>query len=98
VAFSKFFTNHPASVGETYWQHFKFALNIFFSLLKAAFACLVHAILPPLFPSAASSEVRKLHQGIEARASESKQDNESTVLLSSIESPALQPPEQLTTL
>jgi len=64
----KLFTEHPASAGETYWQHFRFAAKIFRSLSKAAFACLVHAVFPPLFQKTASTEIRSLHEGIESRA------------------------------
>ena len=58
MAVRKLFTEHPASVGETYWQHFRFAAKVFRSLSKAAFACLVHAVFPPLFQKTASTEIR----------------------------------------
>lgn len=61
------FTNHPASVGQSYFDHFKFAVKVSFSLLKACFACLVHAVYPPLFENTASVTVSDLHNRIEQR-------------------------------
>ena len=48
------FTEHPASVGETYWQHLAFALGFAGKLLLAGLAALVHAVLPFLFKTTAS--------------------------------------------
>ncbi len=78
---TNFFTGHPASVGETYWQHFKFAAKVFMSLFKAAFACLIHAIFPPLFPETASSEIRSLNADLEKRLLAESVNDESHVAL-----------------
>ena len=43
---NNFFTQHPTKIGETYWQHFKFAACFGFKLLWAGSACLLHAIFP----------------------------------------------------
>lgn len=48
------FTDHPASVGESYWQHLAFALGFSFKLFVAAVAALVHAVFPFLFKTTAS--------------------------------------------
>ncbi|MBT95527.1 MAG: hypothetical protein CL431_06155 [Acidimicrobiaceae bacterium] len=61
------FTDHPASVGQSYFDHFKFAVNIAFCLLKACFACLAHAVYPPLFENTASVTIGDLHSRIEQR-------------------------------
>lgn len=45
----KFFTQHPFSVGETYLQHFKYALLFGVSMLMGGLACIIHAIFPFLF-------------------------------------------------
>ena len=78
---TNFFTGHPASVGETYWEHFKFATKVFLSLIKAAFACLIHAIFPPLFPKTASSEIVSLHDDLEKRPLTESFNDESHVAL-----------------
>ncbi|MEP7083652.1 MAG: DUF6356 family protein [Betaproteobacteria bacterium] len=58
------FSEHPASVGETYFQHMGVALTFGFTLLAAGFACLVHALFPFLFTTTARVTIQKLHQRI----------------------------------
>ncbi len=55
------FTAHPASVDETYSEHFASATYFARQLFVAAFACLVHAVLPFLFANTASGILRRLH-------------------------------------
>lgn len=62
-----FFTAHPASVNETYFQHMRFALSFAGLLFLAGMAALVHAILPALFENTASRIIRRLHRRIEHR-------------------------------
>ena len=56
-----FFSAHPASVGETYWQHMAVALKFSFALFSAAFAALIHAFFPALFETTASQQINRLH-------------------------------------
>jgi hypothetical protein len=56
------FTAHPASVGETYAEHFASATSFAAQLFLAAAACLVHACLPFLFEKTASGILRRLHE------------------------------------
>ncbi len=86
---SKIFTSHPASVGETYWQHFTFAIKIFISLAKAAFACLIHAVIPSLFENTTSSEIRNLHDGLDKRPVVGSGDDESRVPVGGFQQPLL---------
>jgi hypothetical protein len=58
---TKLFTEHPASVGETYGQHLRSAGTFAIRLLIAGAACLTHAVLPFLFKHTASRFVRELH-------------------------------------
>ena len=60
----KFFTQHPASIGETYWQHFGVAFSFAIALFGAAFAALVHAFLPSCFEKTASLKIAELHNRI----------------------------------
>ena len=55
------FTEHPASVGETYGQHFLAAMGFSLSLFRAALVCGVHAVLPFLFEKTGSQCITKLH-------------------------------------
>jgi hypothetical protein len=66
MAVKRYFTEHPASVGETYGEHFRVASHFAKELVTAAMAAACHAILPSLFPSTASSKVRRLHAEITA--------------------------------
>jgi hypothetical protein len=56
-----FFTKHPESVGETYWQHMGVALSFAGALFYAAFAALVHAFFPALCEKTASNKITALH-------------------------------------
>ena len=67
LAFFAGFKDHPASVGESYAQHFRFAVRFSALLMFAGFAAGVHAIVPPLFPTTASGILRRLHAEIERR-------------------------------
>jgi hypothetical protein len=57
----KLFTEHPASVGESYGQHFASALSFSLAMLGAGLACLVHAIFPFWCVTTGSDTVRRLH-------------------------------------
>ena len=55
------FTKHPASVGETYLQHFRHASSFGIRLIFAGTACLLHGIFPFLFVKTGSNQVTQLH-------------------------------------
>lgn len=55
------FTQHPAEVGETYWQHQRVALGFAAALFTAGCAALVHAFLPFLFVKTGSEAIARLH-------------------------------------
>ena len=59
--FSRLFTDHPRSVGETYFEHMGMAFGFAASLAWAALACLVHALLPFLFVRTGSQIIDELH-------------------------------------
>ena len=54
------FTAHPASVDETYGEHFLAALSFALRLQVAALVCLVHALLPFLFVKTGSTIIAEL--------------------------------------
>ena len=58
---SEIFTRHPATVGETYGQHFRAALGFAARMLIGGLACLVHAVLPFLFVRTGSGIIDELH-------------------------------------
>jgi len=55
------FTEHPASVGESYREHFVMASGFSLVMLKAAFCCGVHAILPFAFEKTGSDCITELY-------------------------------------
>jgi hypothetical protein len=61
------FTDHPASVGETYGEHFAVAGGFGLSMVLAGLACMVHAVLPFLFVRTASDTVQALHARMSGR-------------------------------
>ncbi len=48
------FTAHPASVNETYTQHFAFALRFGRRMLQGGSAAAIHAVFPFVFVTTAS--------------------------------------------
>ena len=55
------FTEHPATVGETYGEHFVSAMGFSLAMIRAAFCCAVHAVLPFLFVKTGSECITELH-------------------------------------
>jgi Family of unknown function (DUF6356) len=56
------FNAHPASVGESYWQHMGTAFSFGLTMLLTAFACFVHAVLPFLFVKTGSEVITRLNR------------------------------------
>jgi len=54
------FTAHPASVGETYQQHFGFALAFGVRMTLGGLAAIVHAVFPFAFITTASRALEDL--------------------------------------
>ena len=57
----RLFTEHPASVGESYWAHLLRASWFAGKMLLGAGACLVHAIFPFVFVKTGSQTITLLH-------------------------------------
>ncbi|HKT73463.1 MAG TPA: DUF6356 family protein [Steroidobacteraceae bacterium] len=63
----RLFTEHPASVGETYSEHLAAASGFGLRMMLAGGACLIHAVLPFLFVKTASRTVMALHERMASR-------------------------------
>jgi len=61
VSLQRIFTEHPSSVGETYWQHLGTAWGFSWRMMLASLACLIHALLPFLFVKTGSRSITELH-------------------------------------
>ena len=58
---ARIFTDHPASVGESYGEHLVTAAGFGLRMVVAGGACLVHAVLPFLFVKTGSTQITVLH-------------------------------------
>jgi len=75
----KLFTEHPASVGETYGQHFRAAFGFALAMVVGGLACLLHALLPFLCVTTGSRTVGRLHERmVRNRAQVSSKGRDST--------------------
>ena len=61
MALRKLFTEHPASVDETYGQHLVHASGFGIRMILGGFACLLHGIFPFLFVKTGSQQIATLH-------------------------------------
>ena len=57
----RLFTEHPASVGETYFEHLCTATGFALQMVLGGVACLVHALLPFLFQRTGSECIEHLY-------------------------------------
>lgn len=57
----RLFLDHPRSVEESYLAHFRSATGFALTMLGAALAVAVHAVIPCLFERTASRTVTRLH-------------------------------------
>jgi len=62
MSIQRLFTEHPASVDETYGEHFVMASSFGIRMILGGFACLIHGILPFLFVRTGSVQVSTLHE------------------------------------
>ncbi len=68
MALRKHFIEHPASVGETYFAHFRVAAHFSRCLTKAAAAAAVHAVVPSMCATTASECIRELYSEMNSGA------------------------------
>jgi len=63
----KFFTDHPSTVDETYFQHMRFAARFAARLFLAGSAAIIHAIFPAFCETTASDQIKAMHAEITNR-------------------------------
>ena len=63
----RIFLSHPRSVGETYTEHAGVAARFGATMVVGGLACMIHAVLPTVFPRTASDRVKKLYAQMVAR-------------------------------
>ncbi len=64
----RLFTAHPRSIGESYAEHLAMAFGFGWRMAVAGVGCMIHALLPSVFPNAASRTVIALEGVMRARA------------------------------
>jgi hypothetical protein len=57
----RLFTDHPATVNETYGQHFVSATSFGLRMIWGGLVCLVHALIPGVCCTKASEMIGELH-------------------------------------
>ncbi|MEH3159873.1 MAG: DUF6356 family protein [Sphingomonas taxi] len=67
------FTDHPASVGESYTQHMRVATGFGLRMIAGGVAALVHGICPFLFTTTGSRTIEALHGDIVAKRADEVQ-------------------------
>ena len=61
------FTDHPATVGETYPAHFQVATRFGLRMIAGGVAAVLHGIFPFLFTTTGSRTIEALHGEIVAK-------------------------------
>ena len=62
TTWNRLFTDHPASVDETYGQHFAAAMGFGLRMIWGGLVCMVHAIVPGAFCTKGSDMICELHE------------------------------------
>ena len=57
----RLFTDHPATVNETYGQHFVSAMSFGFRMIWGGLVCIAHAFVPGFACSKGSEIIGELH-------------------------------------
>jgi hypothetical protein len=68
------FTAHPHSIGETYFQHMKFAFLFGAKMAVGGCASIIHAIFPFVFQTTGSNMLMKLAQFYIERKTDHKEN------------------------
>lgn len=63
---NRIFLEHPRSLGESYWEHQRHALQFGTVMIVAGIACLIHALIPALFERTGSTMISRLYHRLVA--------------------------------
>ena len=62
MGLKRLFTEHPASVGETYFEHLCAATGFAVRMVLGGIACFLHALFPFAFRRTGSDCIQQLHE------------------------------------
>lgn len=65
--FRRLFLDHPASVDESYVEHFRVASGFGMAMIVGGLGALVHAVLPAAFQTTGSDTIARLHARMVAK-------------------------------
>jgi len=77
----KAFTQHPASVGENYFQHMESSFSFGTKMFFASFACFAHGIFPFICTSRGSQAITELHARMISHRHRDCEKNENSTAL-----------------
>ncbi len=66
--------DHLHFVKESYWQHMGFAMKFSLRMIFGGIGGLLHALIPAIFQTTASTTVKSLHEEMEARFARQKNE------------------------
>jgi len=87
------FSEHPASVGESYFEHMGVAFRFSGKMFSAAFCCFVHGLFPFLFVRAGSDCVSELYLAMVIKRDRRKGVSVPTAAISDQQSAGVHPAE-----
>lgn len=73
-AFDRLFLEHPRDVGESYFQHMAHSASYGWRILGIAGYAFVHALIPGVFKTHASSRICALAEELDDRAQEAREE------------------------
>ena len=71
--FRRLFVDHPREVGEHYFEHMAASSRFGFKLLRLAACAFTHAVVPGLFKTTVSDEIRATALTMTSRAEEARE-------------------------
>jgi len=66
---------HLEEIGETYWEHCKFALRFAFVMIVTGILLVIHAFFPNAFKSVGSDVIKHMYAILEARSNGDEDDD-----------------------
>ena len=76
----KIFTEHPHSIGETYFEHLICAAGYGLKMIFAGFAAIIHSIFPFLFETTASDLAKEITGDVDSRKDETVHPKQTELL------------------
>lgn len=71
---NRLFKDHPASVGESYFQHMGASASFAGAMLVGSLACMVHALVPALCVRTGSGIITRLHHRMVTHRTKARPD------------------------